>query len=103
MASVANNSPSEKAGIKAGDIILEFNNEIIKEMKELPIIVARTEVGKKVKVKIWRNKKEIIKNVTLGRLETSEEFKVTEKKQSPKDSGIQSLKIFEQVKNLWII
>ena len=42
MASVANNSPSEKAGIKAGDIILEFNNEIIKEMKELPIIVART-------------------------------------------------------------
>ncbi len=93
VASVANNSPSEKAGIKAGDIILEFNNEIIKDMKELPIIVARTEVGKKVKVKIWRNKKEIIKNVTLGRLETSEEFKVTEKKQLPKDSGIQSLKI----------
>ena len=30
-------------------------------MKELPIIVARTEVGKKVKVKIWRNKKEINK------------------------------------------
>ena len=93
VASVANNSPSEKAGIKAGDIILEFNNEIIKEMKELPIIVARTEVGKKVKVKIWRNKKEVIKNVTLGRLETSEEFKVTEKKQSPKESGIQNLKI----------
>ena len=48
-------------------------------MKELPIIVARTEVGKKVKVKIWRNKKEIIKNITLGRLETSEDFKVAEK------------------------
>ena len=47
VASVAQNSPSEKAGVKAGDIILEFNGEKIKEMKELPIIVARTEVGKK--------------------------------------------------------
>ena len=71
VASIAKNSPSEKAGMKAGDIILEFNGEKIKEMKELPIIVARTEVGKKVKVKIWRNKREIIKTVTLGRLETS--------------------------------
>ena len=57
VASVAQNSPSEKAGVKAGDIILEFNGEKIQEMKQLPIIVAKTEVGKKVKVKIWRNKK----------------------------------------------
>ena len=105
VASVAQNSPSEKAGIKAGDIILEFNGEKIKEMKELPIIVARTEVGKKVKVKIWRNKREIIKTVTLGRLETSEEFKVTEKKEPKKELEIESLKIFvreltkEDIKN----
>ena len=72
VASVAENSPSDKAGVKAGDIILEFNGERIQEMKQLPIIVARTEVGKKVKVKIWRNKKEIIKTIVLGRLETSE-------------------------------
>jgi len=50
VASVAENSPSDKAGIKAGDIILEFNNTKIKEMKELPIIVAQTEVGKMVDV-----------------------------------------------------
>jgi len=60
---------------------LEFNGEKINQMKELPIIVARTEVGKKVKVKIWRNKKEIIKTITLGRLETSEDFKISEKKE----------------------
>ena len=35
VASVAENSPSEKAGVKAGDIILEFNGEKIQEMKEL--------------------------------------------------------------------
>tara|TARA_S200000501_G_C20808858_1_gene737464 strand:- start:156 stop:1481 length:1326 start_codon:yes stop_codon:yes gene_type:complete len=93
VASVAKNSPSEKAGIKAGDIILEFNGELIKEMKELPIIVAKTEVGKKVKVKIWRNKRELIKTVTLGRLETSEEFKVTEKIKPPKELRIENLKI----------
>ena len=93
VASVAENSPSEKAGVKAGDIILEFNGEKIKEMKELPTIVARTEVGKNVKVKIWRNKKEIIKTIKLGRLETSEDFKVAEKKTSPKETTIDKLKI----------
>ena len=82
VASVAENSPSEKAGIKAGDIILEFNGKKINQMKELPAIVARTQVGKNVEVKIWRDKKEIIKNVLLGRLETSEDFKVSEKQKT---------------------
>ena len=94
VASVAENSPSDKAGIKAGDIILEFNGEIIGEMKELPMIVARTEVGKKVQVKIWRNKKETVKTVTLGRLETSEDFKVTEKNEPQKELVIENLNIF---------
>ena len=93
VASVAQNSPSEKAGVKAGDIILEFNGERIQEMKQLPIIVAKTEVGKKVKVKIWRNKKEIIKTITLGRLETSEDFKVAEKNKSTKETKIENLNI----------
>merc|ERR1711991_794585 len=93
VASVAQDSPSDKAGVKAGDIILEFNGKKIQQMKELPIIVARTEVGKKVKVKIWRNKKEIVKTITLGRLETSEDFKVTEKNTPLKEQQIESLKI----------
>ena len=62
-------------------------------MKELPIIVARTEIGKNVKVVIWRNKKEIVKNITLGRLETSEDFKVSEKKETLKETKIENLKI----------
>ncbi|PDH18732.1 MAG: serine protease [Pelagibacterales bacterium MED-G44] len=93
VASVAENSPSDKAGVKSGDIILEFNGEKIKVMKELPMIVARTEVGKKVKVKIWRDKKEITKTITLGRLETSEDFKVAEEKAKPKETRIERLKI----------
>ncbi len=93
VASVAENSPSEKAGIKSGDIILEFNGIIINEMKELPKIVAQTEVGKTVEVKIWRNKKEITRKIKLGRLETSEDFKVQKKATKSKSSDIESLKI----------
>ena len=93
VASVAKNSPSDKAGIKAGDIILEFNGILIKEMKELPKIVAQTEVGKTVKVKIWRNKKEITKNIKLGRLETSEDFKASKPKKETLPSQIDKLKI----------
>ncbi|MDC3186318.1 Do family serine endopeptidase, partial [Candidatus Pelagibacter sp.] len=93
VASVAENSPSEKAGIKAGDIILEFNGKKINQMKELPAIVARTQVGKNVEVKIWRDKKEITKNVLLGRLETSEDFKVSEKQKTIDTDQIEDLKI----------
>ena len=94
VASVAENSPSDKAGIKAGDIILEFDGKLINTMNELPRIVAETEVGKKVNVKVWRNKREINREIILGRLETSEDFKsqgtVTEK---PKEKRIEGLKI----------
>ena len=43
VASVAENSPSDKGGIKPGDIILEFDGKPINEMKELPKIVAETD------------------------------------------------------------
>ena len=63
-------------------------------MRKLPKIVAETNVGKKVKVKVWRNKREITKEIILGRLETSDDFKsqgiLTEK---PKENKIEGLKI----------
>ena len=93
VASVGQNSPAEKAGIKAGDIILEFDGKKINTMKKLPNVVAGTEVGKSVDLKIWRNKKLISKRLTLGRLETSEEFKETKPKIVKKDEEIESLKI----------
>ena len=102
VASVADNSPSEKAGIKAGDIILEFNGTKINQMKELPKIVAQTKVGKTVDVKVWRNKKEITKKIKLGRLETSSDFKEDKKEVSPEKpeiSEIKSLKIIARLLN----
>ena len=90
--SVADGSPSEKGGKKAGDIILEFDGKLINEMKELPLIVAQTEVGKTVDVKVWRNQREVIKKVKLGRLETSEDFNI-KKAEGPKTTVIEGLKI----------
>ena len=92
VSSVSPGSPSEKGGIKAGDIILEFDGTVINQMKELPMIVAQTEVGKTVRVKIWRNKKEIFKKIKLGRLETSSDFK-PKKPKALKTTVIQDLKI----------
>ena len=91
--SVASGSPSDKAGLLSGDIILEFDGKEITEMKELPKIVAQTDVGKKVSVKIWRNQKEITKTITLGRLETSEDFQTQKTESAPKTTLIKGLKI----------
>ena len=100
VASVAEGSPSEDAGIKAGDIILEFDGKIINEMNELPKIVAATDVGKKVNVKVWRNQRELTKVIILGRLETSSDFKPQQKVlQKPKENKIEGLKISVRLLN----
>ena len=100
VASVAEGSPSDDAGIKPGDIILEFDGKLINEMSELPKIVAATDVGKKVNVKVWRNQREITKDIILGRLETSSDFKsqgtITQK---PKENTIEGLKITVRLLN----
>ena len=100
VASVAEGSPSEDAGIKAGDIILEFDGKTINEMNELPKIVAATDVGKKVNVKVWRNQRELTKVIILGRLETSTDFKPQQKVlQKPKENKIEGLKISVRLLN----
>ena len=93
VASVGKNSPAEKAGIKAGDIILEFDGKKINTMRNLPKVVASTEVGKSVELKIWRNKKLISKRLILGRLESSEEFQEKKTKKVEKEEDIEILKI----------
>ncbi len=69
------NSPADKAGLKQGDVIIEFNEQKVKTMRDLPRLVGEAEVGKAAKLKIWRENKFITKTVVLGRLEDTVEFK----------------------------
>jgi serine protease Do len=62
-------SPAEKAGIKPGDIIVEFDGKTIKEMSELPRLVAAVPVGKTVDVKVLREGKPLVFKVQIQELE----------------------------------
>ena len=93
VASVSEGSPADKGGIKAGDIILEFDGKRIDTMRTLPKLVAQTKVGKRVALKIWRNQQLISKKVLLGRLESSKEFKAENQTEPGKDITVEALKI----------
>ena len=95
---VSEDGPANKSGIKPGDIILDFDGQKVDTMRTLPKIVAKTEVGKKVTVKILRNKKIISQKVVLGHLETSKEFAFKKKKKET-TTEIDSLKITVRLLN----
>ncbi|MCM2357583.1 MAG: DegQ family serine endoprotease [Geobacteraceae bacterium] len=70
---VVKDGPADHAGIKSGDIILEFDDKTVHEMNELPRLVAATPVGKKVAVKVLRDGKELEVPVTVDLLKDKEE------------------------------
>ncbi|HMF47534.1 MAG TPA: DegQ family serine endoprotease [Candidatus Saccharimonadales bacterium] len=72
VANVSKEGPAEKAGIKVGDVITEFDGKEVKDSGDLPIIVARTQVDKKVRMKVLRDKKELVLSVAVGELKDEE-------------------------------
>lgn len=81
---VNDGSPAQKAGVKAGDVIVSFDGKPIEEMRFLPRTVAETKIGKQVKVTVWRDGKERELNITLGEMdETSDVAKATQEKKMP--------------------
>ncbi len=72
VADVSKGGPADRAGIKAGDVIVEFEGKEIKESSELPALVARVQPGKQVRLKVLRDKKEMPISVTIGDLKEEE-------------------------------
>ena len=72
IAGIDDKGPAKPAGIEPGDVVVKFDGQDIKEMRDLPKIVAETPVGKDVEVIIIRKGKEEKKTVKLGRLEDGE-------------------------------
>ncbi|MBS0245641.1 MAG: DegQ family serine endoprotease [Proteobacteria bacterium] len=86
IAGVDDKGPAKPAGIEPGDVVVKFDGKDIKEMRDLPKIVAETTVGKDVSVVIIRKGKEETKTVKLGRLDDGEkQASLTPKKDQPAD------------------
>ncbi len=63
---VVKNSPAEKAGLEAEDIILEFNGEKITQDNSLGTLIQKYNVGDKITLKILRVNKELNVEITLS-------------------------------------
>jgi serine protease Do len=48
-------TPADKAGIKSGDVILEYNGQQVEGTEELQRLVRETPPGRQVKIGVWRN------------------------------------------------
>ncbi|MCU7611295.1 Do family serine endopeptidase [Anaplasma capra] len=68
ISSVAKDSPAEKAGLKVGDVILEFNGQKIDSMPQLTHLIAKTAVNEKAKMAVQRDGKVLNIVVTIGKL-----------------------------------
>jgi len=69
---VIKDSPADKAGLKRGDIIVEYDGKQVDELNDLPRLVAATPVDETVKVKVFRDGKELTIKVKIGRLDDGE-------------------------------
>jgi len=65
---VAEKSPAAEAGVKTGDIIVEFNAKPVPKSHDFPSVIADTAPGQKVTLKIFRDKKEQVVGVRIGEL-----------------------------------
>lgn len=86
---VAKGSPAEKAGIKRGDIILEFNGKTVKDVGNLRNLVAQSKAGSEVSITLLRGDKEFNLKITIAELprEISESSPDT----IPDDSTVEGL------------
>jgi serine protease Do len=89
VASVNSGGPAQKGGIAPGDVILTFDGRPVSEMRQLPRIVAETRVGRTVPVTVWRKRQQATLEITLGRLQETEQAAAKEppKHQPPKEDG----------------
>lgn len=73
VASLTDDGPALEAGIQQGDVIISFNGRTIDTMRELPRLVAETEIETSVPITVWRGGNVVALTVKLGELERAEE------------------------------
>jgi serine protease Do len=81
VAGVDDKGPAKPGGIEPGDVIVKFDGKDVKEMHDLPRIVADTPIGKDVDVVVIRKGKEETHTVKVGRLADDEKVASNDTKQ----------------------
>ncbi|MCM8764050.1 MAG: Do family serine endopeptidase [Candidatus Omnitrophica bacterium] len=66
VSNVMPDTPAEKAGLKEGDIIVDFNNKPVSDVKDLQQKVSDSKVGDTVILGVWRNKKKITLTIKIA-------------------------------------
>ncbi len=74
VAKIVPDSPGEKAGLKPGDVILEYNGEKLNNSTQLPPLVGASEVGKKAKLLVLRQGAKKTIYVEIGELPQDDEI-----------------------------
>jgi serine protease Do len=72
VAEVVPGGPAEKAGIKAGDVIVSFDGKPVHDSHDLPAMVAATKIGSEVPVGVMRNGKSVRLSAVIAKLESGE-------------------------------
>jgi serine protease Do len=89
VAGVDDKGPAKPAGIEPGDVVVTFDGHDIKEMHDLPRVVADTPVGKVVDVVVIRKGKQETHKVTVGRLQDTEKVaEASAKQEAPPDKSV---------------
>jgi serine protease Do len=89
IAGIDDKGPAKPAGIEPGDVVVKFDGKDIREMRDLPKIVAETPVGKDVEVVVIRKGQEEKRTVKLGRLDDGEkQAALSPKKDSPEEKTV---------------
>lgn len=63
---ILKDGPSERAGVKEGDIIQSIDNNNIENVKELLNLVGKSDVGRSLKLIIVRDKKQLVLDIVVG-------------------------------------
>ncbi len=74
IAGIIDGGPADTGVIQPGDVIITFNGRPVRQMRDLPRVVAESPVGETVEVVIVRDGEEQTVEITLGRLEEGEEL-----------------------------
>jgi serine protease Do len=80
---VSEGSPAAEAGVKQGDLIVEFNGKPVPKSLDFPAVVADTPPGQKATLKIFRDKKEMTIAVKIGELAEDNDAALTTEAKDP--------------------